>query len=681
MFDRTKIRCPRKHGTVPGLWAVRTARGYFALFAVDGHDAAGAREKGDTVREFSIPPLVGTLRRGGLADSVFETALRDPELPQLARPGPWGTGWRTVPAAAFRDEVMALAKGLLAEGVRFGDPVAVMARTCDEWTLFGYALWALGAQVVPVYPTASPEQVRHILSSSRSRAVVVENETHAMTLGAACGGLPGLRRIWQLDTGCVARISAAGAGIGDEEVHRHRLAVAPGSPAALVYTSGTTGPARGCVITHANLAFECDTLLTGWGHLMGPPGEQPPILAFLPAAHIYGLMVTVLCVRGGILLGHQPEPAPSELLPALASFRPTCVFAVPYVFERIFSAARRTAEEAGRGRLFEQAVRVAARYAEAEEALALGSGPGPGPVLRAQHAAYDRLVYHRLRAVLGGRTRNVVSGGSTLRRELGLIFDGAGVTVYDGYGLTETTGAVTAQEPGRPRFGAVGRPMPGAAVRIARDGEVWVRGPMVFAGYVGDDGATVDGASDSTDGGRPEEDAAKDGAAPGRAADGVREEGWLATGDTGCLDEGHLFITGRKKDVIITSGGTSVTPLALEERLRAHPLISQALVVGDDRPYIAALVTLDPEALEHRLERGGRAEAGTRTERDEIRREVARAVAAANSTVSHAESIRAFRILAEEFSVGDGLMTPSLKLRRAAIVGMYAAEIEALYQD
>ncbi|MBZ4017203.1 AMP-dependent synthetase/ligase [Streptomyces purpurogeneiscleroticus] len=604
------------------------------------------------MRDVSTPALVTAARTGGLADTVHDLADRVPALAQLARRDPADPGrWHHVSAAAFRAEVLALAKGLLADGLRPGDRVAVMSRTRYEWTLFSYAVWSIGAHLVPVYPTASTEQLRALLAATGADTIVIEHEQHAMTVAAACGADRRLRRVWQLDQDCVGLLSGLGGQLPDAEVHRLRRAVTPRDTAAVIQTSGTTGRPRGCVITHGNLAAECDTLLAGWGRLTGPPGTQPSILAFLPLAHSYGLMVQVACLRGGILLGHEPELTPQALLPALASFRPTFLFGVPYVFEKIYDSARRAAEEAGRLRMFDVATATALRYARAVERREQGHGHGPSPALRARHALYERLVYGRIRGVLGGRVRNAVSGGSPLRADLGRIFAGAGLTVYDGYGLSETSGAVTACPPGRVRFGTVGRPLPGCAVRIAQDGEVWVRGDVVFAGYVDEHGTSP-------------------------------HDGWFATGDLGHLDEdGYLVITGRKKDIIITSGGKSVAPLGLEERVRAHPLVSQCLVVGDNRPYVAALITLDPEALAHwRRYRGGLEDARPGDPPEEgVRAAVQRAVAVANASVSRAESIRAFRILPGEFSVADGLLTPSLKLRRAAIERAYAAEIDALY--
>lgn len=608
------------------------------------------------MREFSLPHLVDPLRSGGLADAVYEVAESEPDRVQLARRGAADPEqWVPVTAAAFRDEVVALAKGLLASGVRPGHRVAVMARTRYEWTLFSYAVWSIGAVLVPVYPTASAEQVCWMLSHTEAVAVVVEGEDDAMTIGAVCHRLPALRWIWQLDTGCVRALCEQGRDVPGERVDQLRWAVDPHSTALIAYTSGTTGMPQGCLISHANIAIGCDTMIAGWSSLLAEPGEQPSILAFLPLSHVYGLLVQVACLRGGILMGHEPALTAAALVPAFASFRPTFVFAVPYVFERILGCARGAAEEAGRARLFGKAMDVAVRYAEAMEQQACGAGRGPGPGLKAAHAVFDRMVYARLRAVFGGRVRYAVSAGSPFSRELGLLFAGAGITVYDGYGLTETTGGVTAQPLGRVRFGTVGRPMPGNSVRIASDGEVWVRGSTVFAGYLGDPAAT----------------------------EAVLQDGWLRTGDLGHLDgDGYLTITGRKKDVIITSGGKSVCPLVLEERLRRHPLVSQCVVVGDNRPYVGALITLDPAAVmrwqllvgEQTVTARGAVSANRA-----LHAEIQQAVTAANTAVSRAESIRAFTILPAEFTVEDGLLTPSLKLRRSAIVKACAAEIERLY--
>ncbi|BDM67009.1 long-chain acyl-CoA synthetase [Streptomyces nigrescens] len=667
------------------------------------------------MRDISVPALAAPLRTGGLADSVFDTAAHQPDFAQLARRDDRAPdGWQEVTAREFRDEVMALARGLLADGIRPGARVALMSRTRYEWTLFSYALWAIGGELVPVYPTASAEQLRCILNGADVTAIVVEHEAHAMTVAEACDARSRLRRLWQLDLDCVQRLMEEGTRLTEADVHRLRHAVTPGSTAAIVHTSGTTGRPRGCVITHANLAAECDTLYAGWGGLLAPPGERPSLLAFLPFAHVYGLVVQVACLRGGVKLAHQPDPTSEELLPALASFRPTFLFAVPHVFEKICARARLAAERAGRRRTFDAAMTVAVRYAEAQAAEARGTGRGPDPFLRARHALYERLVYSRIRDLLGGRVRTAVSGGSPLLRELGLLFAGIGITVYDGYGLTETSGAITAQPPGRVRFGTVGLPLPGSAIHLALDGEVWVRGPVVFAGYLDDEeddgggvGAQAAGAG-AVPGGRHRRGAGN-GPSPGtghgpRAGHGPGGghgprtgtapasglyDGWLPTGDLGHLDDdGYLVITGRKKDIIITSNGKSVAPLGLEQRLCAHPLISQCVVVGDNRPYVTALITLDPEALaQWRKLRGEPEEGGTGgsgadsgpSPEEQLQAEVRRAVARANASVSRAESIRAFRILPGEFSQQSGLVTPSMKLRRAAIVRAYAAEIDALY--
>ncbi|MEU7020096.1 long-chain fatty acid--CoA ligase [Streptomyces sp. NPDC046203] len=609
------------------------------------------------MREFTVPPVEAAPSAGGLADAVFEYAEREPERPALGRRDADGQ-WRDVTAAGFRDEVLALAKGLIAEGVRFGDRVAIMARTRYEWTLFDFALWTLGAQPVPVYPTSSADQVHWMLHDAEVTACVVEHEDHAMTIGSVIDRLPRLQRLWQLDAGvgAVAELTAAGAGIDDETVHRHRRAVTPDSVATVIYTSGTTGRPKGCVITHANLMFEADTMTGRWDPVFrSRAGDEASTLLFLPLAHVFGRMVEVAAIRGRVKLGHQPVMAAAELLPDLQLFRPTFVLAVPYIFEKLFRAARRKAETEGRRAAFDKAVDVAVRYAEALEHKSFGLGPGPSAGLRMQHQFFEKTVYAKVRAALGGRVRHAMSGGSGMDRRLGLFFEGAGVTIFEGYGLTESTAAATANPPERTRYGTVGQPVPGTTVHIAEDGEVWLHGGHVFSGYLN----------------APE------------ATGAVLNDGWLATGDLGSLDEdGYLTITGRKKEILVTSGGKSVSPAPLEERVRAHPLVAQCVVVGNDRPYIAALVTLDQESVEHWLAMRERPALPTaELVRDAaLEAEIRRAVVAANTRVSQAESIRTFRILAHPFSEEHGLLTPSLKLKRRAIEQVYAKEVEALYR-
>ncbi|WP_019546858.1 AMP-dependent synthetase/ligase [Streptomyces sulphureus] len=606
------------------------------------------------MQEFTVPAVSTTPHAGGLADTVFEHAERESGRVALARKDASG-GWQDVTAGEFRDEVLALAKGLLSEGVRFGDRVAIMSRTRYEWTLFDYALWSIGAQPVPVYPTSSAEQVRWIMHDAEVSAAVVEHEDHAMTVGSVIGSLPKLSRLWQLNSGAVAELRERGAGLDDEVVNRHRLALTPDSVATVIYTSGTTGRPKGCLLTHANFMSEADSVLDGYGEVFAKPGEQPSLLLFLPLAHVFGRMVEVAALRGRVVLGHQPSMTADALLPDLASFRPTFIQAVPHLFEKIYRAARNKAESEGRLAPFEKAEDVAVRYAEAVEQRSFGTGPGPGTSLRMQHQLFDKLVYGKLRAAMGGRCRSAMSGGSGMERRLGLFFHGAGLPIYEGYGLTETTAAATANPPGRIRFGTVGTPLPGTSVSVASDGEVWLRGGHIFSGYLHHYQATGIALYD----------------------------GWFATGDLGSLDEdGYLTLTGRKKEILVTAGGKSLSPASLEERVRASPLVAHCLVVGNDRPYVAALITLDRDAVAHWLSMRGKPELGpAELVRDaDLEREIRRAVVAANTHVSKAESIRTFRVLAGQFTEDEGLLTPSLKLRRRAIEERYADEIAGLYR-
>ncbi|WP_405798569.1 AMP-dependent synthetase/ligase [Streptomyces longwoodensis] len=607
------------------------------------------------MRDTAMAPPAAPPLTAGLADSVFETAARTPTLPVLARRRPGTAAWEEVTAVELRDEVVDLAKGFVASGISPGHRVAIMARTRYEWTVLSYALWAVGAEIVPIYPTSSRDQVAYILRDSGCVGVVVEDEQSVMTVGSVCASLPALRHVWQLDSGALDELARRGEHIPLTTVDSLRRIVLPDSTAAVAYTSGTSGRPLGCALSHRGLASPCDTLLAGWGHTAAPPGEQPSVLAFLPFSHVYGLMIQGLCVRGGILMGHEPDLSQEALVAALASFRPTYLHAVPSVYEKIYKNFLRAAQQAGRGALFERAAQTARDFATAVERQRLGRGSGPGLDLRLQHAVFERTVYRKLRAALGGRVHRATSGGSPLHRDLSLFYEGIGIYVHDGYGLTGTSGGLTMQPLGRERSGTVGQALPGTEIRVADDGEILVRGPSVFQGYVNDDGAT-------------------------RAA---LRGGWLATGDLGHLDgDGYLTITGRKKDVIITSSGKSVSPALLEQRLRMHPLVHQAVVVGDNRPCVGALITLDPDFLAHW--RGGlmlQGDAPSREAREEnaLRDELGRAVAAANSAVSRSESIRVFRVLPQPFDQTNGLLTPSMKLRRDSIVQHYATEIDAMY--
>ncbi|GAB3429446.1 AMP-dependent synthetase/ligase [Flindersiella endophytica] len=590
--------------------------------------------------EYTSPPLVEPADEG-LADVVYSNAANDPGNAAFARLNSSGE-WVDVTAAEFRDEVVEVAKGLLAKGIQPRDRVGLMSRTRYEWTVLDYALWSIGACPVPVYPTSSASQVAWILGDSGAVACVVETEEHAGEVEAARSELSGLREVWCMDRGALDTLADAGRDVSEAEVERLRQAVDPADPATIVYTSGTTGKPKGCVLTHANFHAEVDNAI----ELLFPvfkavSRHSPSTLLFLPVAHVLGRMVQIGCVRAGVRVGHQPSISRDELLSALRSFRPTFVVGVPYVFEKVYNSARRTAERIGRASAFDRAASVATRYAEAVEQQLFGRGRGPGLVLRLQHALYDKLVYQRIRGELGGRLHYAICGGSPLGRRLALFFAGADINVYEGYGLTETTAAIAVNPPLAPRFGTVGRPMPGATIRIADDGEILVRGGQVFSAYWNNETATGDALTD----------------------------GWFRTEDLGDLDaDGYLQVTGRKKEILVTNGGKNVVPAPLEDRIRAHPLVSQVLVIGDNRPFIAALVTLDEAAAKDYPDEQQRRDA------------IQQAVDDANTSVSRAESIRKFTILEGDFTEANGLLTPSWKPKRKEIMRAYADEIEELYK-
>ncbi|MER7955234.1 AMP-binding protein [Streptomyces sp. NPDC096030] len=614
--------------------------------------------EGGAVREARTALPAGPPPSGTPADIPFAHAAVDPGAVVMRRQE--HGNWRAVTAAEFAGDVLAVAKGLIAAGVEPGGRVGLMARTSYAWAVLDFAVWSAGAQTVPVYPTSSTEQIAWILEDSGARHVVTETAEHTTTVRAAAAALPAPSepvRTWQTDSGGLAELAALGAEIADEEPAKRRATLTADTVATLCYTSGTTGRPKGCALTHGNLHAEARATV----ELLHPvfkavTGQTASTLLFLPLAHILGRVIQLACLMARIEIGHFPSITPDELRPELRRFRPTFVVGVPYLFEKIHDTGRATAEKLGRGASFDRADAIAVRYGETALRHVLGEGPRPGPGLSAAWALYDLLVYRRIRKELGGNLRYAISGGSPLDARLSRFFYAAGVLVYEGYGLTETSAAATVTPPLHPRPGTVGRPVPGIAVRIADDGEVLIKGPIVFTAYWNNPEATEE----------------------------VLRDGWLATGDLGALDDdGYLVITGRKKDILVTSGGKNVSPAVLEDRLRSRPPVGQCLVVGDNRPYIAALVTLDPEAMRHWLavrKRPADTPAAVLREDPELLADIQKAVDHANRAVSRAESIRRFRVVEGEFSEENGMLTPSLKVKRHAVTAAYAAEIEALYR-
>ncbi|WP_411761394.1 AMP-dependent synthetase/ligase [Streptomyces tunisiensis] len=612
------------------------------------------KDERGTVREVRTEVLAAHPVTGTTADVPFTNADEAPDAVVLRREEEGA--WRPVTAAAFAGEVTAVAKGLVAAGLEPGDRVAVMSRTRYEWTLLDFAIWAAGGQTVPVYPTSSADQVEWIVRDAGVRYVVTETPDNTATVRAGTAALDPAPEVWELDAGAVDGLVARGRDVPDEEVTKRRTALTADTVATVCYTSGTTGRPKGCVLTHGNLYAESANTV----ELLHPvfkavTSQVASTLLFLPLAHILGRTLQISCLMARIETGHCPSIKPDELRPALKSFRPTFVVGVPYLFEKIHDTGRATAEKIGRGASFERAHRVAVRFARAHLDRFLGRGKGPGPGLYAAWALYDLLVYRRVRKELGGRLRYAISGGSPLEKDLNLFFYASGIMIYEGYGLTETTAAATVVPPLSPRPGTVGRPVPGTAVRIADDSEVLIKGGIVFGSYRNNPVATEE----------------------------VLRDGWFATGDLGSLDEdGYLTITGRKKDIIVTSGGKNVSPSVLEDRLRSRPPVGQCLVVGDNRPFVAAVVTLDPETVAHWLSVRGMPAGTPMSEvvRDpRMHADVQKAVDYANEAVSRAESIRKFVVVEGEFTEENGLLTPSLKVKRKAAQEAYAKEIAALY--
>jgi len=600
------------------------------------------------VREFSLPALAEIPATANLTNAVFRRAAEQPRAVALRRRAGGSGAWQDVTASQFSDEVVAVAKGLVAAGIEAGDRIALMSHTRYEWTLIDYAIWTVGAVTVPVYETSSAEQAEWILSDSGARACFVETSSYGEVIGSFRDRVPELSHVWQIEGSSLDELRAAGASVGDDVIAERAAVAKAADLATVIYTSGTTGRPKGCELTHENLLSDVRNAFLGPLTIVAGAGN-PGTLLFLPLAHVFARIIQVGCIEGGIVLGHCGDIA--GLLPALASFQPTFILAVPRVFEKVYNGAEQKAVSEKRGAIFGRAAGVAIAYSQALDA------PGrPSLRLRAQHALFDRLVYGKLRAALGGRAQYAVSGGAALTERLGHFFRGIGVSVLEGYGLTETTAAATVNRPDRNKIGTVGMPLPGVGIKIAEDGEILISGKNVFPGYWRNEAATKEAFA---------------------------EDGWFATGDMGELDEeGFLRITGRKKELIVTAGGKNVAPAVLEDRLRSHALISQCMVVGDGKPFIAALITLDPEAFGPWRERNGKpadATVAALREDPDLVAAVQAAVDDANLAVSRAESIRKFRILDGDFTQEAGQLTVKLGIRRSVIMKDFAADIDALY--
>ena len=595
------------------------------------------------MRELAVPAVVTTPHEANLSDPVFENATSDPHHAAFSvrRDG----AWTDVTAKEFADDVTALAKGFIAAGVGVGDRVALMSKTRYEWTLVDYAIWTVGAVTVPIYETSSAEQVQWILTDSGAVAAVVETLAHQELTVGARPDAPALQQLWQIDGGGLDELRTAGSDVGDDAVTERRKATTSDSLCSIIYTSGTTGRPKGCELTHGNLLFDISNAIPG---LSGLFNKQGSTLLFLPLAHVFARLIQCGAVQTGAQLGHASDV--KNLIADLADFKPTFLLSVPRVFEKVYNASKQKAHAAGKGKIFNAAEDTAIAYSEALDRS------GPGLPLKAKHAVFDKLVYSKLRAALGGRCHSAVSGGAPLGARLGHFFRGIGLTVYEGYGLTETSAASTVNLRDAIKVGTVGKPLPGVSVRIADDGEILLKGPHIMRGYWQNDLATREVLS---------------------------ADGWFRSGDLGDLDDdGFLKITGRKKEIIVTAGGKNVAPSVLEDRLRSHPLVSQCMAVGDQQPFIASLVTIDPDAFGPWKAANGKPENATvadLTEDADLRAEIQTAVDEANRAVSTAEAIKKFRILPVDFTQEGGELTPKMSVKRNVVLKQYADDISALY--
>ncbi|MFF3436727.1 AMP-dependent synthetase/ligase [Streptosporangium sp. NPDC002721] len=596
------------------------------------------------MREYSVPVLVDVPPSANLTDTVFKRAEEEPDVVALRRKV--GDDWTAVTAREFRDQVAGVAKGLIAAGVEPGDRVALMSRTRYEWTVIDYAIWTAGAVGVPIYESSSADQVAWIISDSGAKAVFAELESHEETIREDASGLPGLKNVWRIEGGALDELTALGAEVSDDTLAERRTGRGIADLATIVYTSGTTGRPKGCSLTHDNLLFTARNVANGpLERLFVVEGRAA--LLFLPLAHVFARIIEIVLIETGTILAHTPNM--KNVAPDLQAFKPTFLLGVPRVFEKVYNGAEQKATAEGKGKIFHAAADTAVAWSRAQSAGGAGLG------LRIKHALFDKLVYGKIRAATGGRLTTAVSGGSALGERLGHFFRGVGIETLEGWGLTETSAPSSVNMPGANKIGTVGKPFPGVTIGIGDDGEVLVKGRHVFQGYWNNDEAT---------------------------AEAIDTGGWFHTGDIGELDkDGYLRITGRKKEIIVTAAGKNVAPAPMEDHIRAHPLISQAMVVGDDRPFVAALVTLDVEALEQWKAANGRAGAGlTELSSDPvIVAEVQKAVDGANRFVSKAEQIKKFTVLDIDISEESGHLTPTLKIKRNIVMRDFAKQVDSLY--
>ena len=595
--------------------------------------------------EYFVPPVVEPDPDANATDLLLSRVKATPSEPLFALPTADG-GWSDLTSQEFLAQVVALAKGFIASGIEPGDKVGFMCKTRYEWTLVDFALWFSGAIMVPIYETSSPAQLQWNLTDSGATAIIVETADHFAKFDEIRGDIAAIDKVWQVDLGDLKKLAVAGADVTDAEVERRRSLAKGSDIATLIYTSGSTGRPKGVILTHSNFVELTRNSAAVMSDVVYPGAST---LLFITTAHIFARFISVLSIYGGVKVGHQPDT--KLLLPSMASFRPTFLLAVPRVFEKVYNSSEQKAEGGGKGKIFRKAADVAIAHSKALDAGTVPLG------LKLQFALYDRLVLSKIRAALGGRVKFAVSGSAPLGPRLGHFFRSLDVKILEGYGLTETTAPATVNLPDKFKIGTTGPALPGVGIRIGDDGEISVKGHNVFGGYWNNPGATAE----------------------------VMDGEWFMTGDIGAIDsDGYLTITGRKKEILVTAGGKNVAPAGLEDPIRANPLIGQVIVVGDKKPFIAALVTLDGEMLPTWLKNNGEdaslslAEAATNPR---VLAEVQRAIDAANALVSRAESIRKFEILKTELTEASGHLTPKLSIKRNVIVADFADAIEAIYSD